>query len=261
MTEQIEVKAEELGWTPKEAWVEKGGDPDRWRTADEFMEYGERNVNFVRKSLEKEMDDKLSAANAEFSERLSRIESVSTKAIEATQHKSETERQGRIKQWTQFRDKAAADDNLTDYNKALTALSALEGQAPAPTQTNGQDTQSAESVTFHSKFMPLIGQNNAVGKFSDDAAATIRRDNPNISEADYFNELSTRIEERFGDDYPQFFGRAVKKQTTVESSDGDVSKGKETYASLPDEAKKACDEFVKDGLMTKKDYLSSYFGE
>jgi hypothetical protein len=37
--------------------------------------------------------------------------------------------------------------------------------------------------------------------------------------------------------------------------------GGKSYAALPDDAKKACDRFVKQGLMTKEQYIKDYFGE
>lgn len=255
---EVEVQAAELGWTPKEQWVEKGGSEDKWRTAEEFMEFGERNTAFVRKSLEKDLKD----ANASFEQRLERMENANAEALKSVQNKTETERKHRIQQWEAFRNKAASEDNLDDYNKSLVALNALQGQAPAPVESTTEPQRSAESIAFHDKLMPLIGQNKDVEVFSDDAAATIRRDNPNITEGEYFTELKTRIEERFGDDFPQFFGRPAKRPSPVESSDGETSsKGTHSYADLPPEAKQACKEFVKDKLMTKADYVSSYFGE
>lgn len=258
---EVEERAADLGWTPKEAWVEKGGDPDKWRSAEKFMEYGEQNVAFVRKSMEKEMDAKLAKATKDFDDRVAKLENVTSTAITAAADKAEEQRQGLIKRWTAHKAKAADDENLAEFNKADVALKALEGKAPQNADTQ-QTGPSSESTAFHTKMMPLINQSTDVQKFADDAAITIRRDNPNMQEADYFKELETRISEKFGDDFPQFFGRQAKRPAAVDSSDGDSGGGDgKSYADLPPEAKKVCNEFVKDKVLTKEQYVSSYFGE
>lgn len=258
MNEQTEAQAKELGWTPKEEWVENGNDPDKWRDAQAFIDYGERNAKFVRKALEKEMAEKLEQATKAFDERVAKLENVTSTALKAAQDKAETERKALIKRWQSHKTKAAEEENLVEYNKADIALRALEGQAPQAVE-NGP---SPESTAFHGKYMPLINQSTEVQQFTDDAALAIRRDNPAITEAEYFRELSSRIEDRFGDDYPQFFGRTGKKPPPVDTSDGDAGESPgNTFADLPPEAKKICNDFVKDGILTKEQYVASYFGE
>ena len=39
------------------------------------------------------------------------------------------------------------------------------------------------------------------------------------------------------------------------------STSKKSYADLPAEAKQACDKFVKQGLLSKDQYVKDYFGE
>jgi hypothetical protein len=259
MEVDVEQRASELGWTSKEAWVEKGGNEDRWRNADEFLAYGEQNTNFVRKSLEKDFDKKLADATKDFDDRVAKLENVTSSAITAAAEKSEEQRQNLVKRWTAHRTKAADDDDLTEYNKADIALKALEGKAPQTVNTQPDNGPSSESTAFHTKLMPLINQSTAVQKFADDAAITIRRDNPNIAEADYFKELETRIGDKFGDDYPQFFGRQTKRPPAVDSSDGNAGESKNSFSDLPPEAKEAFKEFSE--FMTKEQYLADYFGE
>lgn len=79
------------------------------------------------------------------------------------------------------------------------------------------------------------------------------------NEADY-KKLLSQVEVRIRRAFPDKF-KNPKKDQPPEVEDGQPSsqrKSKHTYAELPPEAKKACDEFVADKVMTKEQYLEIY---
>jgi len=73
----------------------------------------------------------------------------------------------------------------------------------------------------------------------------------------YFTELTRRVKEAFPDD----FKNPNRSNANSVEDGGQISTGdskEHTYANLPADAKKACDGFVKEGFMTREDYVAEY---
>ena len=74
--------------------------------------------------------------------------------------------------------------------------------------------------------------------------------------------LFRSLDKALADTLPEKFG---KKRTPNPMDGGSTSggtnrptKSKRSYEALPGDAKDACDRFVKQGLMTKEQYLDAY---
>jgi hypothetical protein len=246
-----EAQAKELGWTDQEAWIEKGGDPDKWRDADAFMEFGERNVNHVRKVAEKD----LAEVQADFDERLRRQEKVSTDAL-ARQSKRDAEAHAvAIANLKSQRSAAAEQDDTKGVLDATEKLEELQQNVPIQ--------EPASKSEFESKLVPLIMASPEVRTFSDVAAATIRRDNPSMTDGEFYIELQTQITERFSgeDAYARYFGKRPKPSARVDTSGSGPSDTEgQGWDDLPPEAKSMGSEFIKDKLFKNKaEYATSYF--
>jgi uncharacterized protein (DUF1499 family) len=75
-----------------------------------------------------------------------------------------------------------------------------------------------------------------------------------------FNRLLTTVENRIKKAFPDKF-RNPKKDNPPDVESGrstNQSQSKHTYADLPPEAKRWCDQFVKDKIMTREQYLETY---
>jgi len=256
----VEEQATELGWTPQEAWVEKGNDPEKWRDAEQFLEFGEQNAKFVRRSLQKDFDKQLEEIKGSFETRLQGIEKTSKTAMEKADYIAKQEQDTLRAQLQLARDQAASNDDLKAYSEASEQLQRMDIEPmPGPAQV-----ENPSAAAFNKKMVPLIMANTEVRTFADVTAAMINRDNPNIDPADFYKELETQIKDEFSDrnEYARFFGKKPKA-AKVDTSDTPPESSGKTYADLPPEAKKACDGYVADENlnMTREDYISSYFGE
>ena len=94
-------------------------------------------------------------------------------------------------------------------------------------------------------------------------AEQIRKSQPWLVGEAFFEELDKVLEDTFS---LEKLGRApkAKARNPVErSSPGSgynrISGGKSRYEDLPPEAKQACDLFVKQKLMSREEYVESYF--
>jgi hypothetical protein len=251
----IEAQAKELGHISQEAWVEKGGDPDKWRDADAFMEFGEKNVNHVKKVAEIDATERLEAQQTDFDERLRRQEKVSADAL-ARQGKRDAEAHAvAIANLKSQRTAAAEQDDTKGVLLATEKLEELQQNTPVQEPLSKSE--------FESKLVPLILASPEVRKFSDTSAALIRRDNPGMSDGEFYTELQTQLTERFSDDadYARYFGKRPKPTSKVDTSGSGPSDGEgQGWDDLPPEAKKIGEGFITDGIFKNKaDYAVSYY--
>ena len=75
-----------------------------------------------------------------------------------------------------------------------------------------------------------------------------------------YEKLLAQVELRVKKQFPDKF-KNPKKDNPPEVETGRASpqrESKKTYADLPPDAKRACDQFVKDGTLTKEQYLEIY---
>ena len=103
-----------------------------------------------------------------------------------------------------------------------------------------------------------FGKDGKLTGIANGLGEAIRRENPGLVGKPFLEELDKQLEEYL----PEKLG---KKKTNFNPMEGQasstsrpVSKSKKSYDNLPSEAKAACDRFVKQGLMTKEQYVSEY---
>ncbi len=259
--DNIEDKAREMGWVDEDAWVEQGKPQEQHRDAEAFMEYGESNAKFVRKSLEKDFEAKLSDANKGFEDRLARVERTSTEALKRQKEKLNADHKAEVVVLKTRRREAAAENDTEAVLKVTEEIEALnEEHREAPVQ-NVAASQATES--FNQKFMPLLMASAEVKTFSDVSAATISRDNPNMPAEDFYKELEQQITEEFSEkgEFARFFGKPVKRESKVDSSDNEPTPSDgNSWSDIPDADRALASEFIADGLFKNKaDYANKYW--
>jgi hypothetical protein len=91
-------------------------------------------------------------------------------------------------------------------------------------------------------------------------AIRLRKSEPTLGEEEFLARVTTHIKKKF----PEKFENPNREKGSAVgsgSSRGAGGGGKNSYASLPADAKKACDDFVAAKLMTRDQYVAEYFGE
>ena len=120
-----------------------------------------------------------------------------------------------------------------------------------------------KNITVPQEFIDWQSQNTWYGKdkmltkYAEAEGELIRDDYPGIQGKNFLDKVSERLKERF----PDKFDNPRTKASAVEGSSSNrpiVNSGKKTYSDLPPEAKAACDRFVKQGLLTKEQYISEF---
>jgi len=103
-----------------------------------------------------------------------------------------------------------------------------------------------------------FGPDKRLTAIANGLGVEIRREFPNLNGQAFLDKLDQELREAM----PDKFGKKTVPNPMEGSPNGtarpSVSSGKKTYTNLPAEAKAACDKFVKQGLMTKEQYVAEY---
>ena len=94
-------------------------------------------------------------------------------------------------------------------------------------------------------------------KLANALGENLRSEKPNLVGQDFLDELDKELRTEF----PEKFGKKKGVVSMVESGSGRGPglTGKQSYGNLPDDAKKACDRYIKAGtIKTREEYCSMY---
>lgn len=261
----IEDKARKFGWVPKE---EFHGDVETWRDADEFVKRGDEILGYVRKDRDKALEKAQKAENEIIS--LKATMSDFRKFTEAAEDRAYARALADLKA---DRAKAIELGDGTLVNEIEDEIDKIKEEKKS--LTTNQPTQpdpnlAANKVALENWFSEgneLFKTDIEVGDMAAAFAEIIRKD-PNLNHivgTDFLDEVAKRVKKAL----PEKFENLARTKAAAVGSSTDAGTGrggskKRGYADLPDDAKRACDDFVStkiDGkpLMSQEDYVKKYF--
>ena len=271
---RIEQRARRMGWVPKD---EFRGDPARWVTAEEFIEVGAGNNRILSERNEK-LDRDLSAAVGQIAELQTRV-AESGQVLKALNDRfvnadRAAYARARADLQREMRE-ATSEADVEKYDAAKEQLDALDRappQAPAAPAAPAAPRPTVDAVTAQ-----WVSENPW---FKDDelssASVIIHRrimaENPGIDQREALDRVTDEIKTRYADRFENPRRRAAgsTRAPTGDRTNGSRARVGRTYNDLPDDAKKACDMFVrtmpartdpetgKKVAYTRQDYLDSY---
>lgn len=257
----IEEEARAQGWVGKDEF--RGSDDD-WVDADTFVKRGKEIMPILRKNNEKLLKELGEAKKAAEEARSAALEfkkyqqDISERKIGELQSQIEHLKQAkRDAITTGDGDRVIAIDDAIDEIKEQQR----EAKSDAALRIAEVQKQQQQAVTLDPTFNAWLdrnkwfGSDNKLTSVANALGESLRRDNPNLIGADFLTALDKELQDTF----PDKFGK-VKRQSPVEggSHSGRSSGGRKSYDNLPAEAKTACDRFVKQGLMTREQYIADY---
>ena len=253
-------EAESQGWVPKERY--RGDDKD-WVDAETFVKRGREILPILRKHNENLVRE-LSTTKEQLKEFRQAAEEFKKFQKEAYERKAK-EYEQQIDHLKQARAEAisegdgqrvnALDDQIDEAKEAAkearqaSKTDSSAGQLDPPASIDPVLQTWIERNDWFGKDMKMTRMTNGLGE-------ALRLENPNLKGQEFLEELDKALREHF----PDKFGKRKTPSGQVESgsNQGNAPKGKKSYDSLPEEAKKACDRFVKQGLMTREQYVADY---
>ena len=272
--EEAVAKAKALGWVPKEEYK---GDPEKWRDAEEFNEFGER-LNPILRENNKRLEMQLKAKEEQHARELAEIRAAVAKF--AKMHE-ETEKVAYAKALAELRSERKEALELGDFDRAEEVTERIETTKAAAKEV---------AVTVHTeprKLPPEIPAEiqEVYAKWSTKnqwAVEGTEKYNPEMdayaraigevlvksgvsANGDSFEPFLNKVTEKVKARFPEEFGNPLRKMASVEGdgSGGDgTPTGKQTYANLPKEAKDACDFLIETGTFkSRAEYVARYYAD
>jgi len=253
----LEAEAREMGWVPESEW--KGDKkPRKFVSAKEFIERGETILPIALKRA-REAEAKLDALKKETEDRFAKMERMNEIARKKERDKIIASYEARMEQAVEMGDTAAFKAAKKEQKEALEEF---EETVAEPEKTQDGALKPADLAAL----IEWKGENTW---FQKDKKLTILMDAEFAEVSDEmpgatFAQKLAEARNRVAAVYPEKFGEKApsKRAGAVESGSRMAGGGGKSRLAdkLPDEAKKAADKYISEGLFKdREEYAKSYF--
>lgn len=241
----FEAQAKEDGWMPQSEWK---GDPARWVDAKTFVERGQQFLPIVQAKFRKSLE-KIDALSAEVSE-LKEGNKQFLQFHEQTLAKEKKERERVIAELESERKKAITEGDGDAFDRADKKLQEAKTAPPAKPAGPSPDMQAWLVEN------PWYTTDKKMQKIADGLSDVLAEENPTLKGRAFLDKLAELVKAEM----PHKFQNARREASTTENHERKTpSKTGRTYEDLPEDAKAACDKFVKTMPgFTKEAYLAHY---
>jgi hypothetical protein len=251
--EAVEKEAQLLGWIPQEEFK---GPPEKWRPAEEFLEEGKRINGFLRKDMDK--------LRAELAKRDGTVAEMQRTMREFASFHQQTEQKAYERALRALKDERKEALREGDGAKVVEIEDQMDQLAEAAPQVREQAPAAKAPPTEDPVWVAWVGENAwfrdnvKLRAISNGYGDIVRAENPTLVGRPFLEEVKRRVQE----DFPEHFQNGERKKAAAVGGSGESrGTGGKGYASLPQEAKDACDRFVKQGLVPSREaYVKDYFG-
>jgi len=257
--ENHETEARSQGWVSQDEF--RGNERD-WVDAETFVKRGREILPIVRKNNEKllkelhearKIAEEARTTAKEFQKFQKEQYERKAKDLETQLVQLKTLRKEAITSGDGDRviDLEEASDSLKEELQETRALAKAPIPEPEQTQQVAPELQSwLDKNDWFGNDVRSTGIANGLGE-------ALRKENPSLVGKAFLDKLDEELQTVL----PEKFGKkkvANPMDGVGASGTGRPTKSKRSYDGLPGEAKAACDRFVKQGLMTKEQYIESY---
>lgn len=253
-------EARTMGHMPKDIFVKRGGDPDKWVDEATFVQRGREMVPLLKKDLTN-MREKLTNTEAELAE----LRKTSKEYGEFVKKGVEAEWK---KKYDELKDEYAKAVDDGDGKKAAATLEAMDEHkdnkpAPAKTDDDGSTTRRASKAEDDPDFKAWLDDNRW---YRDDPDLQTSAVAIAISIAKKDKLKGRALYDKVSERMSQLFPEEMEGYSVGSSDTGGASgrrlkpKGNgRSFEDLPQEAQEACDRFVRQGMCKNREqYLSNY---
>lgn len=261
---EVEKEARIFGWVPKE---EFRGDESDWVDAEVFVKRG-KEINPILRKNNETLLKKLEEKSKEIDSIKASVEEFKKFQKEAFERKQQ-EYEIQIADLKARKKEAIAegngdlvvdiDDQIDEIKEAQREAKAEANKpAPAPEPSNVPEIPDDPDLKSWLNKNEWFGKDEEMTELTNSLAATTRRQFPHLTGRAFLEKLDDKIAEYF----PQKVLGNKSRGSAVDSGSnvrGNVSSGKKSYDNLPEDAKAACDRFIKNGwIKSKQEYVDNY---
>lgn len=260
---EVEKEARLQGWVPKDEFRGKESD---WIDADIFVQRG-REINPILRKNNERIQKELEKAKKDLDELRIGVEEFK-KFQRESKEKLVAQYEAELLSLREQKKMAISngdgelavqlDDQMDAIKDARTASKEALKEVEVPKKEVQEEVNPkiADWVERNSWYKTSKVMSTAANAIAEE----VRSQYPFYNEDQFLSEMDKRLEDTFG---AEKLGRKTKPRNPVEgasTSQSSGSKGKQSYDTLPPEAKKACDDFLRQGLIkSKEEYVKEYY--
>ncbi len=248
---ETENRASIYGWVPKE---EFRGDKTKWVPADVFIKRAEEILP-IAKSMNRKLESDLIAANRKIEQMDKTVRAV----IQAHKKVAQGTYESRLAQIKTEQRKAVETGDTATWD----FLEVEKERIQKPEDIPIHQTKEENPVVVQWKLDNAWYESDPeLGTYADTVSNYITARRPGLPPDEFLKAVKEEVQRRF----PDKFANPNRRRTpSVDRSEtggngGDSGK-KKTYSDLPADAKIACDDLVKQKILTRERYLKTYFEE
>jgi hypothetical protein len=241
-------EASKFGWTDKDNWVAGGKDEAAWVDADVFLARGKDYNGFLRKQ-----NEALQSQIEELRDTMEAFKEHHNKVAETAYKKA-------LKEVKDARKQALKEGNLELVAELEDHLEKVEAEAPQPVgarEGTTKTTPEQDRIFLRWADANKDWYNTRAGRAMADAVGR------ELTGRYFGQDFLDRVREGVKEELPHLFDNPARRTASAVDSGSTRSaastKGK-SFSDLPEDAKKACDKFVKQGLFKDRaEYVKEYF--
>lgn len=255
-TRDYATEASKMGWHPKEKWT---GDPEKWVDAKEFVERGEKVLPIVL-AQKRELEQKYARLEAETAQMRKDVAEFKT-FTERASAREKAELKAQLDAALAARKQAITDGDGDAFTQADEQVQRIKDAAK---EAEGKPAGGTEG-NAHPDYAAWVAENqwyvtDTEMQIEANGLAISIAGNKRLQGRPLYDEVTKRIKklypEKFNDTINASRGNVAESHSDGGSSGGNggVRNGKsKTYENLPEDAKRACDKFIKQGFIQGKD--------
>lgn len=251
---EAESRAKRLGWVPLEDFK---GDPNKHRSAEEFLERGETLLPILKRD-----NDKLHEGMSRLERRLADQEKTFGQFAEFATKAEERAYKRALSELEAKRDAAIETADVNAAKSAQRQIDELNKDAAAVPKVTKTEEQPAVDPTVSAwiRENDWFDKDPALRGFALKVFDRLEKATPGRAKSEMLAETKQKVMEKF----PEDFGINPKREgagAVNEPGGGTAPRKKsgKTYEDLPAEAKKACDKFVRTiPNYTRDKYVKDY---
>lgn len=238
----VEDTARRMGWRPQE---EFRGPEDKWVDAETFVKKTETDVPVLRERLR------------HYDRQIAEMQQAMRQQTEVMRSQAERAKQAQLRAIKQAQAKAISEGDSDAWRQLDNQYEQLrEAQIPVPQYQPPPPDRDPEFQSWASQ-NNWYTQDPSMRAYADKIGELVKEQNPNLVGQEFLNAVTKEVKTRFADRFtPRSGAPAVEGGRSL--GRGPRKKG---YSDLPNDAKQACDKFVRQGIITREQYASDYWGE
>jgi len=254
---EILNRASLYGWVPKEDFK---GDPKKWVPADQYVQRAE-DILPISRAMNRKLEGDLKVTKAELENMKKTVKAV----IQAHKKNADSTYEGRMTQIKKEQRAAVSSGDTETWAQLEEEKTKLVKPDEIPVdEGSGGDAAGANPIVVQwKKDNPWYDSDPDLGTYADSVSNFITARTPNLPADEFLERVKNEVKKRF----PEKFSNprrgnppSVDRSNFGGGSDGGGGGGK-TWSDLPADAKAACAELVKQKVLTKEQYLKTYFEE